>query len=136
MLIYADGDALAHVLGTQAETIAWIRFADDAGERLATSPLGLTELRRIADPQGLRAREIARDVAERVTVLRFSDQAVTLAARASAATAPFTAIHLGIAVTHPEVDTVATYDVVLARMAVIYGLDVVSPGRDGGWWDE
>ncbi len=52
MLIYADGGALAHVLGTQAESVAWIRFASEAGDRLATSPLGLTELRRARRPAG------------------------------------------------------------------------------------
>jgi hypothetical protein len=38
-------------------------------------------------------------------------------------------------VAHPEVDTVATYDVLLARLAVIYGLRVVSPGCQDAWWD-
>ncbi|MDO8105965.1 hypothetical protein Q6348_02010 [Isoptericola sp. b441] len=136
MLIYADGGALARVLDPVAESIAWIRFADEVGERLATSPLGLTELRRIADPRGPRAREVARAVADRVTVLRFSDQALRTAAMATGAVAPFTAIHLGIAAAHPDVDTVATYDVMLARVAVIHGLNVVSPGRPDGWWDE
>jgi predicted nucleic acid-binding protein len=135
MLIYADGGALAHVLGTQSESVSWVRFASEAGDRLATSPLGLTELRRAADPLGSRAREVAREVADQITVLRFSDQAVKAAARASVAVPPFTAIHAGIAVAHPDVDTIATYDVVLARLAVIYGLRVVSPGREDGWWE-
>lgn len=135
MLIYADGAALAHALGTEAASIAWIRFASEAGERLVTSPLGLTELRGIAAPLGLRAREVASEIAASITVLRFSDQSVKAAAMASSAVSPFTAIHLGIAASHPDVDTVATYDVLLARMAIIYGLTVASPGRAAGWWD-
>ena len=135
MLIYADGGALSRALTVDAESIAWMRYADEVGERLVTSPLGLTELRRIADPLGRRQREVARELAERITVLRFSDQALRAAAMATSAVAPFTAIHVGIAASHPDVDTVATYDLLLARMAVIHGLEVATPGRAPGWWE-
>lgn len=135
MLIYADGGALSRALTADAESIAWMRFVAEAADRLVTSPLGLTELRRIADPLGRRQRELAREIAERITVLRFSDQALRAAAMATSAVAPFTAIHVGIAASHPDVDTVATYDLLLARMAVIHGLEVVAPGRAPGWWE-
>ncbi|NTW42638.1 MAG: hypothetical protein HGA44_22660 [Cellulomonadaceae bacterium] len=68
-------------------------------------------------------------------MVRFSDQSLRSAAMASSVVPPFTAIHLGIAVAEPEIDRVATYDGPLARVAVIYGLEVVSPGRPGTWWD-
>ncbi len=135
MLIYADGGALSRAFVDSPESEAWRAFAAAQGERLVTSPLGLTELRRVADPLGHAAREAAHRLAEEVTVLRFSDQAVTEAARASAAAPPFTAMHVGIAAAEHDVSAVATYDLLLARMAAIYGLEVLSPGRAEHWWD-
>jgi len=46
---------------------------------------------------------------------------------------PFAALHLGAAVTHPAIDTVATYDAELARVAELYQLRVVTPGLASGW---
>lgn len=134
MLIYADGGALARAVVDEPESAAWREFAAAVGDRLVTSPLGLTELRGAAAPLGAEAREAARVLADSITVVRFSDQAVKSAAMASAAAPPFTAIHIGIAASHPDVDTVATYDLLLARMAAIYGLTLVSPGRADRWW--
>lgn len=135
MLIYADGDALARPWTAQPEQAAWVAWFGENAGRVVTSPLGLTELRRATDALGMQVRAAARDLAERVQVIRFSDQSLKSAAMASSVVRPFTAIHVGTAVAHPDVDTVATYDPVLARMAVIHGLDVVSPGRPDGWWD-
>lgn len=136
MLIYADGAALARAVTHEPESAAWRLLATERENDLVTSPLGLTELRRIADPLGLEARTAARELAERIVVVRFSDQSLKSAAMASSVASPFTAIHIGIAVAHPDVDTVATYDELLARLAVIYGLHVLSPGRRVGWWEE
>ncbi|HMO10812.1 MAG TPA: PIN domain-containing protein [Actinotalea sp.] len=135
MLIYADGGALARAVVDEPESPAWREFAAATAERLVTSPLGLTELRRIADPLGRTTRDAARELADQVQVVRFSDQALKSAAMATSAAPPFTAIHVGIAASHPDVGQVATYDLLLARMAVIYGLAVVTPGRPEGWWE-
>ena len=136
MLIYADGAALARAVTDEPESAAWRLLATQREDDLVTSPLGLTELRRIADPLGPEARAAAYELAERIVVVRFSDQSLKSAAMASSVASPFTAIHVGIAVAHPDVDTVATYDELLARLAVIYGLHVLSPGRRAGWWEE
>jgi len=136
MLIYADGAALARAVTHEPESAAWRLLAGEREDDLVTSPLGLTELRRIADPLGPQARTAARELAERIVVVRFSDQSLRSAAMAASVASPFTAIHIGIAVAHPDVDTVATYDELLARLAAIYGLHVLSPGRRAGWWEE
>jgi predicted nucleic acid-binding protein len=135
MLIYADGSALSRSLATGPEAASWLRWADQNAASLVTSPLGLTELRRAADGLDAVARAKAHDLAASLTVVRFSDQSLKSAAMASTVLPPFAAIHLGIAVSHPDVDRVATYDELLARVCVIYGLSVVSPGRPDGWWD-
>lgn len=135
MLIYADGGALARALTADDEGAEWLMWRQEHEAELVTSPLGLTELRRVADPLGAAARAEAHRIAGAVTVVRFSDQALKVSAMATGAVPPFTAIHLGIAVAHPEVERVATYDPLLARVAVIYGLGIVSPGRAGPWWE-
>jgi predicted nucleic acid-binding protein len=135
MLIYADGSALSRSLATGAESASWMRWAAQHDDALVTSPLGLTELRRAADPLGPAARAQAHALASRITVVRFFDQSLKSAAMASTVLPPFAAIHLGIAVAHPEVEQVATYDALLARVCIIYGLGVVAPGRPDRWWD-
>ena len=135
MLIYADGSALSRSLATGPESASWMRWAAENAGLLVTSPLGLTELRRAADPLGPLARAKAHELAAGLTVVRFFDQSLKSAAMASTVLPPFAAIHLGIAVAHPDVDRVATYDALLARVAVIYGLSVVTPGRPDDWWD-
>ncbi len=136
MLIYADGAALARAVTEEPESAAWRLFVLEREDDLVTSPLGLTELRRAVFPWGPAARAAAYELAERIVVVRFSDQSLKSAAMASAVASPFTAIHVGIAAAHPDVDSVATYDRLLARLAVIHGLEVVSPGRPAGWWEE
>ena len=135
MLTYADGSALSRALGSGTESASWLRWSDQHADELVTSPLALSELKRAAQGMDPVAREKAHRISETITVVRFFDQSLKSAAMASPVLSPFGAIHLGIAVAHPEVDTIATYDPLLAKVAVIYGLGVVSPGWADGWWD-
>lgn len=134
-MIYADGSALSRALAGGTEAASWLRWSSQHAAELVTSPLGLTELRRAALPLGPVAREQAHAIASTIQVVRFFDQSLESAAMASSVLGPFQAIHLGIAVAHPEVRSIATYDPLLARVAAIYALDVVAPGRHGVWWD-
>lgn len=134
MLTYADGSALARALTSEPESASWLRWSHDHAAELVTSPLGLSELRRAALTMDVVARGKAHAIVEAVTVVRFFDQALAPAAMASAVLDPFRAIHLGVAVGHPDVVAVATYDAMLARVATIHDLAVVSPGRPHGWW--
>ena len=135
MHIYVDGTALSRYLVDDAEHDAWIAWVVGREELLLTTPLAITELRQVADPQGIAARQCARDVADRITTVRFSDQALRTAAMASSVLPPFAALHLGVAVSDPEVGALATYDPLLAKVATIYGIEVLSPGRSTGWWE-
>lgn len=135
MLIYVDGSALSRSLTTGAESASWLRWSSEHAAELVTSPLGLTELKQAAAPLGAVARRRAHEIAAAVEVVRFFDQSLESAAMASAVLSPFQAIHLGIAVAHPDVEVIATYDDLLARVAVIYGLRVVTPGRAEGWFE-
>ena len=135
MRTYVDGTALSRYLDGAVEHAEWTVWADEHVGSLVTSELALSELRREAEPRGIDARQTARDVADRIAVVRFSDQSLATAAMASAVLPPFAALHLGVAVAEPGVGAVATYDRVLAQVAVIYGIDVVSPGRAARWWE-
>ena len=135
MLTYADGSALSRSLATGPEAASWLRWSDEHAGEILTSPLGLTELRGAAAPLGPLERARAHEVATSVTVVRFFDQSLRSAAMVSTVLPPFGALHLGVAVAHPDVGRFATYDPLLARVADIYGLEVVAPGRPPGWYD-
>jgi hypothetical protein len=137
MLIYADGSALSRSLTSGSESASWMRWSSEHSSMLVTSPLGVSELRSLAAPLGFIAREKAHAIATSLAVVRFSDQALEHAAQVASegrGLPPFTALHLGFALAHPEVEQVATYDPVLARAASLYALEVVSPGRPAMWW--
>ncbi|MBO1753463.1 hypothetical protein J4G33_16775 [Actinotalea sp. BY-33] len=135
MLIYADGTALGRSLVPGPESASWMRWSHEHAAELVTSPVGLTDLSRTADGLDAVARAKAHEIATTIEVVRFFDQSLEAAAMASSVLSPFSAMELGVAVAHPEIDRVATYDPLLARVAVIYGLEVVSPGRAAGWWE-
>lgn len=134
MLIYADGSALSRALTSEPESVSWLRWAQTHADQLVTSPLGLTELRRAADPLGLTARQKARDMAESLTVVRFFDRSLEFATLSAGVLPPFKAIHLGIAMAHPEVGAIATYDQLLAQVASLQKVTVIAPGRPPLWW--
>ncbi|WP_182112763.1 PIN domain-containing protein [Actinotalea sp. JY-7876] len=133
-MIYADGSALSRALAPGVEAASWLRFAAEYESEILTSPLGLTELRRAAALDGPVARAHAHRIAESVRVVRFSDKALAHAAEMPAVLSPFQALHLGIAVAHRDIDAIATYDALLARVAATYAVHVVTPGRPATWW--
>lgn len=134
MLVYADGSALSRSVTRDPEAGAWAEWFAAHADDVVTTPLGVTELRRAADPLGPAARERAREVASAVTVVRFFDAALGSASMASSVLPPFAAIHLGVAMAHAEVEAIATYDPQLAQVAVLHGMQVLAPGRGPDWW--
>lgn len=133
--VYADGSALSRYLDGAPCRTQWLAWAADHEAQLITTPLGLTELRRVARPRGVEASGVAHDVEARVEVIRFSDQTLRAATKISGVLPPFIALHIGAALAHPDVASVATYDVQLAQVSALHGLEVVSPGWPTGWWE-
>ena len=134
-LVYADGSALSRYLDEAPGHAAWLAWVAGREDRLVTSALGAGELRRIAASRGRAARDTAAQVLDDIDVLRVSDQSLKVAAHVMVALPSFVALQLGIAVAHPDIDTVATYDVDLARVSALYRLAVVSPGWPDRWWE-
>ena len=131
--VYVDGSTLVQYLPDAPFRDAWLEWS--SGRRLVTSQVGITELHGIAFTRGPAARAAADEVESAVEVLRFSDKALEAASHVSTALSSFVALHLGTAVSHPDVELVATYHVDLARVATLYGLAVVSPGWPHRWWE-
>ena len=138
-VIYVDGSALVRFLPGVRYYDEWIAWAVPRLGNLATTQLGLTELRQAAElfPRETKSRafQIVEQVKEKVPAIRFSDENVNVSTHAAAVLKPFAALHIGAAVTHPDIDAIATYDAELARVAVLYQLAVVTPGMPDGRQD-
>ncbi|MBO3085190.1 hypothetical protein J4035_11125 [Cellulomonas sp. zg-ZUI188] len=132
---YADGSALSRYLVGAPCRAQWLAWAADHEADLVTTPLALTELRRIARPRGVEAHGVAHDVGDRLEVVRFSDQTLRAATKVSGVLPPFIALHLGVALAHPGIEGIATYDLPLAQVAALHELTVVSPGFPAFWWE-
>jgi hypothetical protein len=136
-VIYVDGSALCRFLPGVRYAADWNRWVVPQLGQVATTQLGLTELRQAAElyPPESRSRafQVVEVVRAKMPLIRFSDQNVTVSSHVSAVLKPFAALHLGAALTHPDIDAIATYDVELAMVAELYELRIVSPGLPQGW---
>ncbi len=135
MRVYADGSALVRYLPGPQHGEDWLRWAAEHEPELLVTSLSLSELRAAAARQPADVRALAHAVAERLEVVRYFDQALRLASMSTAVLSPFAALHLGVAVSHPEVTAYASYDGRLVQVAAIHGLRIVSPGLPDRWWD-
>lgn len=136
-VIYLDGSALCRFLPGVKFFDEWNAWAVPRIDEVAMTQLGLTELRQAAElyPRESKGRayEIVDQVRRAIPVIRFSDENVSVSTHAAAVLKPFAALHLGAAVAHPDIDTVATYDAEFGQAAELYELAVVSPGLPAGW---
>ncbi len=150
-MFYADGSALRLTVGetdgtpavtgtatsvaTDTDAAAWRAWFSQHQNQVSVSEIALTDLRRAADPLGAGARESVRQLVLRLNVLRISDQSLPIATLTEEVLGSFAALHLGIAVAAQDVQTLVTYDRDLARVARMYALEVLTPGRADGWWE-
>lgn len=136
-VIYVDGSALCRFLPGVKHFDDWNEWVVPRIDQVAMTQLGVTELRQAAELMPREQKSMAYDVVDQVRVkiamIRFSDQNVSVSTHAAAVLKPFAALHLGAAVAHPAIDTIATYDAELAQAAELYGLTVITPGLDPGW---
>jgi len=136
-VIYLDGSALCRFLPGVKHFDEWNAWVVPRIDDVAITQLGVTELRQAAALMPREQKDLAYGVIDQVrskiAMIRFSDQNVSVSTHAAAVLKPFAALHLGAAVAHPAIDTVATYDAELAQAAVLYGLGVVTPGLPDGW---
>lgn len=134
MRVYADGSALVRYLSREQYADDWQRWAAGHEPDLLVTSLSLSELRAAAALEPTDVRALVHEVAERLVVVRYFDQALRLASMTTGVLSPFAALHLGVAVAHPDVTVFATYDARLAQVAALHGLDIVTPGCPPNWW--
>ncbi len=136
-MIYADGTALCQFLPGAQYFNEWNTFAIPQLGQIVTTQLGWTEFRQAAELCPREEREqvffVVEQVKKRIPLIRFSEENFSVSAHAAVVLKPFAALHLGAAVADPAVNTMATYDIDLARVAALYQLTVVSPGLPAGW---
>jgi len=132
--VYADGSALVRYLPGQQHTEDWQRWSAERAPDLLVTSLSLSELRAAVAEAPADVRALAHEVGEGLEVVRYHDQALKLASMSTGVLSPFAALHLGVAVTHPEITEFASYDRRLVAVAAIHGLAIVSPGLPAQWW--
>ncbi|MFV0634633.1 hypothetical protein [Demequina sp.] len=136
-MIYVDGSALCRFLPGVKYFDEWNEWVVPRIDQVALTQLSVTELRQAVElmprEQKMLAYDVVDQVRSKIAMIRFSDQNVSVSTHAAAVLKPFAALHLGAAVAHPAIDTIATYDAELAQASELYGLTVVSPGLEPGW---
>jgi len=136
MAVYVDGSALSRFFLDVPQADPWRVWAGDRIPELRRSELSVIELRRVTASLDRSARIVADALVERIREVRFSDQALARAAMVEGRLAPFAALHFGVALAEPDIDTIATYDPVLGAVCHLHRLRVVSPGRPALWWND
>jgi hypothetical protein len=104
----------------EAELVTSILSRWEAGQELA----GMDRERR------MRVYDLLRGLPE----IPISGRALEIGSYAVAAVLPYSALHVGLAAAEDSVSVMVTYSAEVASAARLYGLRVVSPGRDPGWY--
>ncbi|QIK82278.1 hypothetical protein [Sanguibacter sp. HDW7] len=146
-MYYADGSALRlSVVGSDYPFLpgedpgpaehaeAWRAWLSEHAGEVAVTEMGLSAAKSAAIPLGWEARDSVRLLGDRLTVLRIPDQAFPVAAMVGGVVPSVDAVHLGVAVADPEIDTIVTYEKQTAQLARMYGLAVLAPGLPDHWW--
>ncbi|MDR1440913.1 MAG: PIN domain-containing protein [Bifidobacteriaceae bacterium] len=131
---YLDGTAIIRSVEDSAESDALREWLAAHPSELVTSVLsrwqaaeGMAKLDR-----GQRMR--AYDQLGAIPEIPVSGRALEIGSYAVSAVSPYAALHVGLAQAEESVTVVVTYDPEVASAARIYGLRVVTPGRDAGWY--
>jgi predicted nucleic acid-binding protein len=131
-LLYVDTSAAAKLLLREAETDALVAYLSSAGRLLATSRIGVVELRRL----GRRASsspDRADAVAATLAVIEIDDTVERIAIVLDPSLRALDAIHLASALAAGDaLDAFVCYDGRLAQAAAAAGLNVVAPQASAG----
>jgi hypothetical protein len=69
-----------------------------------------------------------------VPEISVSGRALEVGSYAVAAVSPYAALHVGLAASEESITVMITYNPEVASAARLYGLRVISPGREPGWY--
>jgi hypothetical protein len=131
---YLDGTALVRAVVESPETEALEEWMGNHENELVTSILARWEAGEdlIGLDHGHRMRVY--DHLGGIPEIAVSGRALEIGSYAVAAVSPYAALHVGLAAAEDAVTVMITYNAEVASAARLYGLRVVSPGRDPGWY--
>jgi predicted nucleic acid-binding protein len=126
---YADTSALLKLVHPEAESGALRDWLAQHRAHLLTNSVGVVELVRDAARSGESAVSTARALADRVTVIRLTGDALELAAGIHPASVrTLDALHFASALMVADLDVLVGYDRRMLDAARVAGLTTVSPG--------
>jgi hypothetical protein len=128
-VVYLDSSALVKMVVAEPESAALRRFLRRHPRRLS-SALARTEVIRVVRHLGPKATARARQVVQRIDLVRLDDAMLDAAAALDAAILrSLDAIHLASAQSvAAELEAIVTYDARMAASAQLLGLPVIAPG--------
>ncbi|MDR0626623.1 MAG: PIN domain-containing protein [Bifidobacteriaceae bacterium] len=134
MRYYLDGTAIVQAVGESPESEALREWFDAHESELVTSILSRWEaaeqLALLDHDQRMRIYDQIGGIPE----IPVSGRALEIGSYAVSAVSPYAALHVGLAQAEDAITVVITYNAEVASAARLYGLRVVSPGRDSGWY--
>ncbi|MDR2374219.1 MAG: PIN domain-containing protein [Bifidobacteriaceae bacterium] len=134
MRYYLDGTAIVCAVGDSPESDALREWLDAHESELVTSILARweagEELAMLEHDQRMRVYDRIGGIPE----IPVSGRALEIGSYAVSAVSPYAALHVGLAQAEEAITVVVTYNVEVASAARLYGLRVVTPGRDPGWY--
>ncbi|MDR2348798.1 MAG: hypothetical protein LBD90_09365 [Bifidobacteriaceae bacterium] len=134
MRYYLDGTAIVRAVGDSPESDALRDWIANHEKELVTSILARWEAGEelVGLDHGHRMRIY--DQLGGIPEISVSGRALEIGSYAVAAVSPYAALHVGLAAAEEAVTVMITYNSEVASAARLYGLRVVSPGRDPNWY--
>jgi hypothetical protein len=131
---YLDGTAIVRTVDDSPESDALREWLDAHASELVTSILARweagEELAKLGHDQRMRVYDQIGGIPE----IPVSGRALEIGSYAVSAVSPYAALHVGLAQAEDAVTVVITYNSEVASAARLYGLRVITPGRDPGWY--
>jgi hypothetical protein len=131
---YFDGTVLVHAVGDSPECDVLREWLAEHAKELVTSILARWEAGEELGGMDRGHRMRIYDQLGGVPEIPISGRSLEIGSYAVAAVAPYAALHVGLAAAEEAVSVMVTYSPQVASASRLYGLRVVSPGREPGWY--
>jgi hypothetical protein len=131
---YLDGTVFVHAVGEQVESDALRTWLQQHEAELVTSILARWEAGQELAGMDRSVRMRQYDLLGGLPEIPISGRALEIGSYAASAVSAYAALHVGLAAAEESVTVMVTYSPEVASAARLYGLRVVSPGREPGWY--
>ncbi|MDR2381429.1 MAG: PIN domain-containing protein [Bifidobacteriaceae bacterium] len=134
MRYYLDGTTIVRAAGDSPESDALREWIANHENELVTSILARWEASEDLVSLDRDHRMRIYDQLGGIPEIPVSGRALEVGSYAVAAVSPYAALHVGLAAAEEAITVMITYNPEVASAARLYGLRVISPGRDPGWY--